>query len=265
MKRETTSTSQTGPLIRAYRKRLGLTGAELAAAVGASSYSRISNWERGAYTPRDLYLYRLLKVFRCTPKDLDITVDSSFYAPLKQKRFERGLTVEEAAAAMGACNGSLLTKWEIGYSKPSEKWVDRLAAFYQTSAEELGFPKIKSGMTLKERNEHVMANQQLIRWIIKKNATLVRATRLSREDLFQDLEVALIQALNTYVPGKGRSLTSHAVCALQYGLQHSAAKASAGGLAGAPRDLRPAFRSIEAFEEAGFQIAAGITGEAVIV
>lgn len=58
--------------------------------------------------------------------------------------------------------------------------------------------------------------ENVIHWVMKINAPLISAMRLDRDDVFQDLSIAAILAIDGFNPEKCDSLFTHLVSRLQY-------------------------------------------------
>ncbi len=107
---------------------------------------------------------------------------------------------------------------------------------------------MKNNYSITERNRIVEDHLWCIEVIMKKNAHLIEATRLDRDDVYQQLAVRLIKAVARFDPDKGK-LRQHVFAQLQYELLSCKSVQRLTGLTGAPDDLRGAIISIDALRE----------------
>ena len=88
-----------GEKLRAAREAAGLTQAQLAVAVGLAGGERISEWERGASSPRTPeLLHRVARACHVRPSAL-LRDDPSPQVDLRWLRFSAGVTLDEVAEA----------------------------------------------------------------------------------------------------------------------------------------------------------------------
>ena len=98
--------------------------------------------------------------------------------------------------------------------------------------------------SIAERNRIVEENLYRIDRTIRRNWSLIKAAHLDRDDVYQQLAIRLIQAVETFDPDKGK-LSQHINAQLQYELLNCKDSRSRYGFTGAPRDLRGAVISLE--------------------
>ena len=103
-------------------------------------------------------------------------------------------------------------------------------------------------MSIQERNDLVVAYLWCIDCVIHQNYGLIQAAHLDRDDVYQDLAVRLIRAVELYQPG-ARSLKGYIFMQLKYALLDCKSAKSRYGFRGAPYDLRNAVVSIEEVTE----------------
>ena len=103
-------------------------------------------------------------------------------------------------------------------------------------------------MTTEERNVLVMEHIGAVRWTIRRNRALIQSARLDQEDVFQQLTVRMIQAIDHYDADKG-SLSQHIFAQLQYELLNCKAGARISGIHGAPYHARNLVVSLDAILE----------------
>ena len=75
----------------------------------------------------------------------------------------------------------------------------------------------KAAMSIEERNRLVVACLWCIDYVIRQNHGLIQAAHLDRDDVYQNLAVRLIHAVERYRPGP-RSLTGYIFMQLKYEL-----------------------------------------------
>lgn len=107
---------------------------------------------------------------------------------------------------------------------------------------------MKNNYSITERNRIVEEHLWCIGAIMKKNAHLIKAAHLDRDDVYQQLAVRLIKAVARFDPDKGK-LKQHIFAQLQYELLSCKSVQRLTGFTGAPEDLRGAIISIDALRE----------------
>jgi hypothetical protein len=116
---------------------------------------------------------------------------------------------------------------------------------------------VKWNITTQERNALVEEHLGAIWWTINKNRTLIRATGLDDEDVFQQLAIRMIRAVENYDPDKGKDLEQHIFAQLQYEVLNCKDAVKLYGLKGAPYGARDLVVSLDAMTDAGCQFAGG--------
>lgn len=96
---------------------------------------------------------------------------------------------------------------------------------------------MKNNYSIKERNRIVEEHLWCIKTVMKQNGALIRAAHLDRDDVFQQLSVRLIRAVDRYDPDKSE-LTKHIFCQLHYELLNCANAYRTTGITGAPKGFR---------------------------
>lgn len=66
------------------------------------------------------------------------------------------------------------------------------------------------------RNEIMMNHEYIIKAIIKRNQSLIKALRLERDDVYQELVIAMFNAIDGYNSDLSDSITTHIWVKLQY-------------------------------------------------
>lgn len=107
---------------------------------------------------------------------------------------------------------------------------------------------MKNCYSIVERNRIVVENLHRINKTIRKNWTMVKAAQLDCDDVYQQLAIRLIRAVETFDPDKGE-LTQHINAQLQYELLNCKDSKKRYGFTGAPRDLRGAVISLEDYSD----------------
>ena len=93
---------------------------------------------------------------------------------------------------------------------------------------------MKWSITTQERNALVESHLGCIWWTINKNRRLIAAADLEDDDVFQQLAVRMIRAIQNYDPDKGKDLEQHIFAQLQYEILNCKDAAKRYGLKGAP-------------------------------
>lgn len=116
---------------------------------------------------------------------------------------------------------------------------------------------VKWNITIQERNDLVETHLGAIWWTINRNRRLISAAGLEDDDVFQQLAIRMIRAVENYDPDKGKDLEQHIFAQLQYEVLNCKDAAKLYGLKGAPYGARNLTVSLEAMTEAGCQFAGG--------
>lgn len=116
---------------------------------------------------------------------------------------------------------------------------------------------MKWSITTQERNALVETHLGCIWWTINKNRRLISAVGLDDEDVFQQLAIRMIRAVENYDPDKGKDLEQHIFAQLQYEVLNCKDAAKVYGIKGAPYDARGLTVSLDALVESGCQICGG--------
>ena len=104
---------------------------------------------------------------------------------------------------------------------------------------------LKWTITTQERNALVETHLGCIWWTINKNRRLISAAGLDDEDVFQQLAIRMIRAVENYDPDKGKDLEQHIFAQLQYEVLNCKDAAKLYGIKGAvgaiEQDIVPLF------------------------
>ena len=96
---------------------------------------------------------------------------------------------------------------------------------------------MKNNYSLAERNRIVEEYLPYVDQVIRKNRALMKAARLEYDDVYQQLSLRLIKAVNTYDPDKGE-LGAHIWAQLRFELLSCKKPLRLCGMTGLPRDYR---------------------------
>ena len=102
---------------------------------------------------------------------------------------------------------------------------------------------MKDNISYELRNRIVEEHLHCIDTVIWQNWSLIQAARLERDDVYQQLAIRLIRAVDTFVPDKGE-LAQHLNAQLQYEMLNCKDSHQRYGFTGAPYDLRGAVISL---------------------
>ena len=116
---------------------------------------------------------------------------------------------------------------------------------------------LKWTITTQERNALVETHLGCIWWTINKNRRLISAAGLDDEDVFQQLAIRMIRAVENYDPDKGKDLEQHIFAQLQYEVLNCKDAAKLYGIKGAPYGARDLTVSLDALVETGVQFCGG--------
>lgn len=116
---------------------------------------------------------------------------------------------------------------------------------------------MKWTITTQERNALVETHLGCVWWTINKNRRLISAAGLDDEDVFQQLAIRMIRAVENYDPDKGKDLEQHIFAQLQYEVLNCKDGAKLYGIKGAPYGARDLTVSLDALVEAGVQFCGG--------
>ena len=109
----------------------------------------------------------------------------------------------------------------------------------------------KTNMDTDYRNKVVEQNLPLIDNVMRRNVVLIRSAHLDWDDVYQQLALRLIRAVETFNPEKGE-LKDHLFSQLHYELLNCKNSYRRYGITGAPRDSRKRrVVSMDALRETG--------------
>lgn len=111
------------------------------------------------------------------------------------------------------------------------------------------------------RNDLFFDYNDMIRRIMRRNRLLLYALRLEQEDVYQELAMAALMAIDAFDPSRSSSMEVHVWMKLQYAMLTMKQQHKPGGLTGL-RGLRPCLCSVEFEEELGHPLAAPTVSDA---
>lgn len=236
--------------IKTNRGALGLSQAKLAVALGVSK-SSVNAWEQEERLPSVKEWTRLAAFFQehgleapTMPDNLPqerksrrkVGTDPS---KLREKREASGLSVGALAAALGVDRHSV-TAWERGTSAPSRPSIDALCELFDCAPEELGFPRIRNGLTVEERNDLLMGYLLDIHKACYGMRRLMYATGTDQEDARQDAALAVLEAINRAEdPHDPEALRHYVFRTIKYALMQSTKRSSDKGFSAVPYRVYP--------------------------
>mgnify|MGYP001852693480 FL=1 len=109
--------------------------------------------------------------------------------------------------------------------------------------------KEKALLPIEERNKLVTSYLWCIDSVIRQNYSLVQAAHLDKDDVYHDLALRLIRAVERYRPGT-RNLKGYIFAQLKYELLNCKSARARYGFCSAPFDLRGAIVSLDTLNEA---------------
>ena len=73
-------------------------------------------------------------------------------------------------------------------------------------------------MDFTSRNEIFLENEGMIRRVMRRNWPLICAMRLDRDDVYQELAIAALNAIDTFDPTRSECIRAHIWMKLQYAI-----------------------------------------------
>lgn len=248
--------------IKERRLALGMSQAALAEAIG-STQSTVSAWERGSKVPFAKNIHNMCVLFQCSLDGLGLQLPAlksrcSLSAeqahqgnpdPAREyieRRLEVGLTQAQLAEKSGV-SLKTIKRMETGKCRPN--WDNR-----QKLRRALGIPEERF-FSVQERNTKFLELEKYISITIKKNWRLVRATRMEYEDIYQELSLQMLRAIDRYEGKNEANLKTFFEKTLEYKFKAYLFRHCMHGLSGNP-DTAPrfVFSSLDAMLEARFEL-----------
>ena len=95
---------------------------------------------------------------------------------------------------------------------------------------------MKNDFSIETRNALVEAHLHCIDEVMRRNRALIRAAHMDRGDVYQQLAIRLIRAVENYDPDKG-NLEQHIYAQLQYEMLNCKRPVRLHGITGLPTDF----------------------------
>jgi len=242
--------------IKENREALGMSQCALARAIDVGS-STVGKWEAGA-TPPSVQLWPRLAMFfeehglevPDMPDDLPKAKNkrrngATTPAKLHEMRLSAGISVAALAQMVGVDRHSV-SEWERGIKTPSQKNISALAAFFDCSPDELGFPYISNGLTVKERNALMLEYLEDINKACYGMRRLMYASRTEQEDARQSAALAVLEALGRAdTPQDSEKLKHYIFSTIKGSLLQSVKRTNDRGFSAVPYGLYPDVISFE--------------------
>lgn len=102
-----------------------------------------------------------------------------------------------------------------------------------------------------ERNEIFMDNEGMIRRVMRRNWALICAMRLDWDDVYQELAMAALSAIETFDPTRSECIQAHIWMKLQYAVLTIKRQHRPCGLTGFGNRERPVVVSLDQSEGMG--------------
>ena len=106
---------------------------------------------------------------------------------------------------------------------------------------------MKWTITTQERNALVETHLGCIWWTINKNRRLISAVGLEDDDVFQQLAIRMIRAIENFDPDKGKDLEQHIFAQLHFELLNCKHPYRLHGMTGMPAESRGNVISLDAY------------------
>ena len=103
-------------------------------------------------------------------------------------------------------------------------------------------------MDFTERNEIFMNNEGMIRRVMRRNWALICAMRLDWDDVYQELAMAALNAIETFDPMRSECIQAHIWMKLQYAVLTIKRQYRPCGLTGFGKQPRPVVVSLDQSE-----------------
>lgn len=253
--------------IKERRLERGLTQKQLAEAVGVAR-STVKDWESGKYKPSVTRLSNIAAVLQCdandaiwmaeaAPDKLKKQLSAEELArreanrekaqPYIERRLALGLKKKELAEKAGitAC---AIQAMESGRNWPC--WDTR-----QKLRRVLEMPEERS-YTAEERNILFLEMEDNIHWLIRRNMTRICRVHMDVDDLYQDLAVCALRAIDRFQPCEEATLKTFVERNMSFHLERKLVQFCMHGLSGKVHYPLPNITvfSLEALMEEGLQI-----------
>lgn len=108
-------------------------------------------------------------------------------------------------------------------------------------------------MDFTTRNDTFLENENMIRRVMRRNLPLIHALRLEWDDVYQELAIAALRAIESFDPSRSNSIKVHIWAKLQYAILDIKERHKPHGLAAFDR-FGTSVWSLELAEEYGFSL-----------
>lgn len=248
--------------LKRLRMQRGITQEQLAEAAGTSK-RLVQRWENGKGRPSDKYLPLMAAALQCRVEDIwtppikkwlrgydeERIRRAGSIAPVLRKRLELEMSQKELAAASGV---GLKTIRDLEAGKHTATWETA-----QKLRRAVGLPEERF-FSVKERNQKLLEMMNIVQWVMGEYASAIYRLSMDREDVFQELALCALRALDRYYPREGgASIETYVIRNLMGKMKHLINKQAAGGLVGGDAKYAtvPMTISLEGLIEAGAQFA----------
>ena len=179
---------------------------------------------------------------------------------LKAARESLGMTKTATAAAIGVAMNTYRL-WELGTHTPLPELAPRVSQVLNIPLEQvpaLGWPEARH-FTVEERNAELLRMDNIIHWVLNRHREYLLEAGADLEDVYQDLALCAIKALDRYDPSGGATVENYLITQLKSEVKNIRRRAIAKGLVGKGTN-RLAFNTTVSFDEMtqyGYEIALG--------
>ena len=248
--------------LKRLRQERGITQVQLAASVGVDK-REIQRWENGRGRPRDIYLPPLSRALGCREADIwtppikywlrgydeERIQKAGVMAPMLRRRLELEMSLKELSSRSGVGERTL-SDLEAGRHTPT--WDTR-----QKIRRALDMPEERY-FTVEERNQKFARFEKIIQWVMNQHFSAMQRLNMDHEDVFQDLALCTIRAIDRYYPKENAgTIETYVIRNLMGQMKHLIYKHNAGGLVGGDAKCSkiPLTTSLECLLEDGAQFA----------
>lgn len=112
-------------------------------------------------------------------------------------------------------------------------------------------------MNITTRNRIFTENEGMILRTLKRNRLLLRALNLELDDIYQELAIAALDAIDSFDPQRSEDIQAHIWMKLQYAILDIKRRHKPHGITGMS-EPEPRFYSVELWEELGCPLAAPV-------
>jgi len=226
--------------IKEKRLALGMSQTALAEAIGVDPAS-VRHWECGRNKPTKPVCHELCAVLQCAPEDLGIEMATLRERPgppsegdPRRANWERAREYAERRCALCLTQAQLAKKADVHVSTIVALENGRTWPVWDTRQKirrALGMPEERY-YSVAERNALFLEMQESITWIVRKNQRRIQAVHMSPEDVWQDLAVCALRAIDRFRPDGGAALKTFVERSANFKLEDLLVKFYLHGLSG---------------------------------